>query len=294
MSEFRIRKDPFTESSDQGRNKMVRDEGTYIPEVQPTRKWKGGERSPNYSQLFKTPSRSTIEKLTTNTRFGTPVNDSFWKKSTVIPMRKAETKKIGEVEEINMVTTVTTPLEHNDNRVKKLPNETATEGKTPIRELENRFDTPYTKREMEQLRLKQLKNNQEIKLHLDRIAKLSREVRKDLKEYLGGDGEEEKVLASTMKPSASEDTSEEVPSLSPAPYLLKQEQTKRLIESAIKDLTELDTEQYDQLSTEEQKEVLRRLRTKYKTPKKYNQKQLRKAVDDYIEELEEEITELEI
>lgn len=290
MSEFIIREVPFAQS-DKGRNKIVRDEDEYVPEVRPSSKREGDSRSPNYSQLFKTPKRMASEKLESMTRFGTPVNDSFWKQPTVIPRRKAGTEQIRKEEGIHKEPMETVPLDHFKKEKKSLPDESASEGRSSVRKLENRFDKPFTKREMEQLRLEQLKGNPDIQLHLDRIAKLSREVKDDLKEYIERTESKEKGESTSSIPSKPEETSEELPS--PAPYILKQEQNRRLIESARKDLTDIESDQYDQLSTEQQKEVLTRLRTKYNTPKKYNQKQLRKAIDDYIEVLEEEITELE-
>ena len=252
---------------------------------QPVKEKRGkSERTsvPNYRTLSQTPAQLQKKTLSGQVQFGQPPTDPKRTAPKTIPPRvsnrialPSETKTLAIPKAIPAE-----PLHLPDTTKKPIGKQYATASKPIPKQFRNRFDNPLTERELNQLKLTQLKGKgqRETKELLEKLLKGSQHLAQQL---------------TRLKPQQQELTVPIKTEMAPVLEKGKGEQTK--LEILTNELLELQRDiqfvdqEYSKLSTNEQKVAIQRLRQKYKAGKKANTNHIKKLIQDEISKVQKEI-----
>lgn len=249
----------------------------FVPKYKPpVKEPKGsGDRAsgPNYKKLSQTPRRAAQEQIAANVQYGQPAFTSKKTPKGQVPKQASNQLPFKRVEQpATPVSVPKKPLQIAKKPKPRVQAETKSIG-TPIpSKFRNLFDNPLTPRELQQLRLAQLKgkDQQQTQALLNQLLGQSRN--------LAG------LLAQTTQP--------QVKSSPPSPKkLTRAEEIQKELDEANVD-KKFGEEEYDKLEAEEQKKQIKRLRHKYYAGTKSNMTHILKVINDKIANLNDQLQEL--
>ena len=238
---------------------------------------------PNYRILSQTPSQLQKNTISGQVQFGQPPSDPKRAVPTKIPPRVSN--RIALLTEAKTTAIPkgmpTEPLHLPDTTKASIGKQYATASKILPKQFRNRFDYPLTERELNQLKLGQLKgkSQKETKELLEKLLKGSQYLAQQLTRL---NPQQQEVTAPKTEMVPVEKGKGELTRLETLTNeLLDFQQDSQFID-----------QEYSKLPTNEQKVAIQRLRQKYKAGKKANTNHIKNLVHDKILKVRNEIQSL--
>jgi hypothetical protein len=265
----------------------------YIAPVQPKVNQVERTSAPNYRKLTQTPMRARIDTLSNQVQYGQPAKEIIRTPKNKVPMKVSNRPTLA-AEKVALSSTTTQKSLQLPKRPKRAVSEAASKtiGKPQAKKFKNRFDNPLTPRELEQLRLAQLKGKDQV---------VTNEL---LNKLLGQSQALAKQLAASTQPATQSKVSPKVsPVASPvSPRKLGPPRKSATVQKAPTRSEEIATEianaqanlrflaeEYPKLEATRQQEVLKPLRAKYGAPRRATPIQIEKLIRDYVADRYEQL-----
>jgi hypothetical protein len=238
--------------------------------------------APNYRTLSQTPAQIQKNTISGQVQFGQPPTDPKRTAPKTVPPRVSNRISIAKQPKVSaspQQPSPTKPLQLPDTTKKFIGKSYETTAKPMAKKFRNLFDHPLTERELNQLKLAQLKGK-------------SHKETKELLEKLVG---QSKQLVQKITQFTPKKESPKLEILKGVPLVKEKEKEKPEMQTLTNKLLDLQEDfrfidqDYSKLPEDKQKEALRKFRDKYKAGKKANTNHIKKLIQDEIAKVRQKI-----